>query len=630
MLMSRVTSGLVRGTALVLFVASAPSAPPEDQVSITGELKLWHKVTLTVRGPHARETDNNPNPFTDYRFEVTFTHESGQPSYVVPGYFAADGQAAETSATAGDCWRVHFRPDKTGLWRYRVSFIQGKHAALDRSVRGTAVRPPDGLEGTFKIGPTDKRPPDFRARGRLRYVGKRYLQFAGNGEYFLKAGADAPETFLAYRDFDGTLPGKAPLKTWGPHVRDWRPGDPVWKGDRGKGIIGALNYLASKGLNAVSFIPYNAGGDGDNVWPFVDRNDKLDYDVSKLEQWGIVFDHAQNLGLFLHFKLQETEMDDERMGVERKPVRVPEALDGGALGPERKLYCRELVARFGHALALNWNIGEENTQTTEEQLAMAAYLREVDPYDHPIVVHTYPNDQERVYTPLLGKPEFTGVSLQNPWNQVHQRTLHWIEASARAGHPWVVANDEQNPAQYGVPPDPGYQGFQGQDREGKPVGYTHHDIRKYTLWGNLMAGGAGVEYYFGYLLPQNDLEAEDYRSRDQSWTYCGIALEFFRQHKIPFWEMRNADELVGNTQRSNTRYCFAKPGELYLVYLPEGGTAELDLSGVRGAFQVLWFNPRLGGPLRRGTVRQVVGGGKVSLGQPPNDPDQDWLVVIRR
>ena len=36
------------------------------------------------------------------------------------------------------------------------------------------------------------------------------------------------------------------------------------------------------------------------------------------------------------------------------------------LGPERKLYCRELIARFGHNLALNWNLGEENTQSTEE------------------------------------------------------------------------------------------------------------------------------------------------------------------------------------------------------------------------------------------------------------------------
>ena len=47
--------------------------------AITGELKQWHKVTLTLDGPLAHETDTEPNPFTDYRDDVTFTHESGSP-----------------------------------------------------------------------------------------------------------------------------------------------------------------------------------------------------------------------------------------------------------------------------------------------------------------------------------------------------------------------------------------------------------------------------------------------------------------------------------------------------------------------------------------------------------------------
>ena len=51
----------------------------------------------------------------------------------------------------------------------------------------------------------------------------------------------------------------------------------------------------------------------------------------------------------------------------------------------------------------------------------------------------------------------------------------------------------------------------------KSQGYTAHDIRKYTLWGTLMAGGVGVEYCFGYALPRNDLVCEDLRSRDKSW-----------------------------------------------------------------------------------------------------------------
>jgi len=394
-------------------------------------------------------------------------------------------------------------------------------------------------------------------------------------------------------------------------------------------LIGALNYLSGKGCNAFSFLTYNAGGDGDNIWPFVSRNDKLHYDCSKLDQWQIVFDHAQTLGLYLHFKMQEQENDDKRRGDKREFGHVPASLNHGELGVERRLYCRELIARFGHELALNWNLGEENTQSTQEQMDMAAYLRDTDPYDHPIVVHTFPGDQDRVYRALLGDQSvMTGASLQNGWNQTHQRTLQWVAESAKAGKPWVVANDEQGSANLGVPPDPGYKGFNGLDKDDKPI-HTLHDIRRATLWGNLMAGGAGVEYYFGYQLPENDLICEDWRSRDQSWDFCRVALEFFREH-APFWDMTNANALIGNAKNDNSKYCLIKHGELYLVFLAQGGTTELDLSGAAGNFKVQWFNPRIGAALSDGSVKKVAGGGKVSLGNPPADPEEDWLIVVRK
>jgi hypothetical protein len=637
-------SALVIGLAFAARPTAAAQRDGNGEVTISGELKQWHKVTLTLDGPWARESDDRPNPFTDRRLTVTFRHESGSPRYVVPGYFAADGDAANSSADAGAKWRAHLSPDKAGRWSYHVSFVQGKHAALDPSVAGKPMAMYDGKTGSFAIAPTDKTGRDFRSQGRLEYAGKHHLRFAGSGRYFLKAGPDAPETLLAYADFDGTHPGKArrprpgeaapgmELHRYEPHLRDWRPGDPTWKDGKGKGLIGALNYLAAKGCNAFSFLPYNAGGDGDNVWPFASREDKLHYDCSKLDQWQIVFDHAQRLGLYLHFKLQETEIDDNRSGhtKEEGQGRVAASLDGGDLGVERKLYCRELIARFGYELALNWNLGEENTQTPAQQRAMARYLHDTDPYHHLIVVHTFPTWQDRVYPELLGdRSVLTGASLQNGWNNAHQRTLKWVTESRKAGRPWVVANDEQNPASLGVPPDPGYAGFSGR-AEGEGPAYDLHDIRKATLWGTIMAGGAGVEYYFGYKLPQNDLSCEDFRSRDRSWAYCRIALDFFREHEIPFWEMTNADALVGNAENDNSRYCLAKPGSVYLVYLPTGGPAQIDLSGVQGSFTVKWFDPRAGGPLQQGSVSEVPGGGKAALGTPPRDTSDDWLIVITR
>ena len=567
-------------------------------VKTGGEMKTWHKVTLAFGGPASSETAD-PNPFTDYRLNVTFTN--GDAKHVVPGYYAADGRAAESGAAAGNVWLVHFAPPKTGAWTWKASFRSGDNvAASDDANAGQAVASIDGKTGTLTIGPTDKTGRDHRGKGLLQYVGHRYLKFAETGEWFLKCGADAPENFLAYEDFDNTTNVGGRRKSWKPHVRDWRSGDPTWRGDKGKGIIGALNYLVSEGMNAFSFIPITIYGDDKNVSPYLtERGPFTRFDCSKLAQWEIVFEHADRIGLYLHFKTLETE--NELL------------LDGGDLGLERTMYYRELIARFGHHLALNWNLGEEiNNATTEQKKAWAAYLWDHDPYHHHIVIHNGANHYD-----LLGPgSKLTGFSLQTnkpDFVSVHQRTRDYIERSKKAGKPWVVACDEPGDAQHGLRPD-------------ADAGSSHEDGRKNGLWGNVMAGGAGLEWYFGYKHAQSDLTCEDFRSRDRWWDVCRYMLAFFKDNKVPFWEMANDNAL----STADDDYCFAKPGHVYVVYLKTGGTTQLDLSGAAGTFNVRWYDPRHGGALAIGSVHSVAGGGRRNLGQAPNAPREDWVILIRK
>ncbi len=379
---------------------TVPTGPlPEGLSAMTGELKKWHKITLDLQGPECSET-GDPNPFLDYRLNVIFSN--GDTVRVVPGFFAADGDAANTSAERGNVWRCHFAPDKEGEWTYCISLRQGVEIAVDDKVdAGDAVAPLDMTGGTFTVAATDKEAPDLRAKGRLEYVGGHFLRFAETGDYFVKQGADSPENLFAYKDFDGVVPTGIKKfdsfqKTWKPHVGDWKDGDPTWQDGKGKGLIGALNYLASEGMNAISFLTMNIRGDDRNVFPYLKDDDFDRMDVSRLAQWEIVMEHADRLGLFLHFKTQERENQF--------------LLSGGDLGRQRKLYYRELIARFSHHLALNWNLGEENTaQTTPQRKAMARYFRDTDPYPkRHIVIHNpqWPHD-------LLGpESELTGLSAQ--------------------------------------------------------------------------------------------------------------------------------------------------------------------------------------------------------------------------
>ena len=593
---------------------SGKSAVKND-VEVTGELKLWHKITLTFEGPDTHEKDSI-NPFLDYRLNVVFSND--KKTFIVPGYYAADGNAGETSDSTGNKWRVHFTPDDVGEWTYVVSFRTGKDIAIDPDENAGIANFFDGARGSFNVEGTDKIGRDFRGKGFLKYVGEHHLRFQ-NGDWFLKAGADSPETLLAYVDFDNTYYTRLRfdsanyIKTWSAHVQDWVEGDPTWQGDKGKGLIGAINYLSGKGNNAMSFIPYNGGGDGTNVWPFVDPDDPLRYDCSKLDQWEVIFEHADKKGMFLHFKTQETENDNDAVW----------ALDRGDLGIERKLYYRELIARFGHHLALNWNMGEENSQTRAQQIDMIQYMHDNDPYEHPIVLHTYPN-QTDLYNGLIGdQSELTGPSLQRPFARVHESTLQWINRSAEEGKKWVVCNDEQNPFQTGAPPDTGFEGFDGSATP------TQDIVRKQVLWGNLMAGGAGVEYYFGYNLPQNDLNCENWHSRDQMWDYNRYALEFFQSNFIPFWKMTNRNDLIENDDDDNSKYCLAIPDSIYVIYLPNGGTTDLHLNSESEiTYELFWYNPRTGGALIQSDPQLIMSDDDATIGPPPTDVDEDWVALV--
>ena len=229
---------LITVTLFTLLCSVNALAISDGAVEISGEQKQWHKVTLTCGGPSTGEA-NATNPFLNYRLQVKFTQ--GSLSYSVPGYFAADGNAGETGATSGNVWKCHFNAPTTGVWNYSISFRSGANASIGGDNAGTALAPLDGKTGAITISASDKTGRDMRAKGRLEYVGAHQLKFKGSGEYFMKAGPDSPENLLAYYDFDNTGTNTSLMKTWAPHVSDWKTGDPSWKSGKGKGLIGPLN-----------------------------------------------------------------------------------------------------------------------------------------------------------------------------------------------------------------------------------------------------------------------------------------------------------------------------------------------------------------------------------------------------
>jgi PelA/Pel-15E family pectate lyase len=597
---SRITFAALLLAACALPRAAACAQPP----------CVWQPIERTFTGPECGQSDSSPNPFLDLRLQVEFTSPSGA-RFDVPGFFDGDGH----EGPRGRAWRVRFTPDAPGIWKYQARLRAGDGVAVRLEPdAGQPLELPDAA-GAVEVAPRDPQAPGFLKWGRLRYDGGFYLKFA-DGPHWLRGGTDEPEDFLGYAGFVRT----PPRHRYAAHEADWRPGDPDWQAGGGRAIVGALNYLASRHVNSIYFLTNNVGGDGQDVWPWsgtIDpqgspANDNLHYDTAKLRQWETVFAHAQRLGIFLHFVFNEAEEANKR------------ELDDGELGPERKLFYREMIARFGHHLALEWNLCEEynlNFNFGPERIrAFADYLRAVDPYDHPIAVHSAGDPVEQLRF-TFGDPRFSLTSIQ-----LNQRPIHEVAEAFRretwaAGRTLPVSLDE-------------FTLDRGQRASHIPVDDADGHRRE-KIWPTYFSGGM-IEFILDDLLRTDSFKTPQ---REKLWTYLWHARSFMEEN-LPFAEMEPADGLstgAATIQLGAGRgrtvplgpQVFARLGEIYAVYLPTcTATGKLNLSALQGTAELRWYDPRSG--QFAGSAAPIVGGASREIGPPPADPKEDWVVLIRR
>jgi hypothetical protein len=590
-----------------LFIAMACSSPSpliDGEKNADGSFKKWHRIEVIYDGPEVNESSET---FRNYRLDVTFTSPRGK-TFKVPGFFDAGGDPANTSATSGNKWKVRFTGEEEGEWTYETSFVTGNNVAANLS-GGEGGTYPDGETGTFKIGSQDKSGKDFRAKGKLEYVGEHYLRFA-DGDYFIKCGANSPEVLLEYGEFDGTPGHEDDLYI--PNIKDWKTGDLTWQDGKGKGIIGLINYLSNLGVNGHYFLCMNAYGDGKEAWPWIAADSIDTYDVSKLSQWEVLFTHFDKMGLMLNFQLSESEN-----------TNYFEALDGrGTFADSRKIFYRELVARFGHHMAITWNVGEENQakgtgfetpNTHSQRKEFATRIRELSYYNDHISVHNGPAGIfDDIFPQLIGYQDYTGPSLQTylykPKRKPemlsnHDEVRKWYDQSVASDHKWVVSVDEP---------------WWGKRPEG-----LVSTLRKEVIWGAILAGGH-MEFYAG----NDDVKHIDYSTYEDCWKEMGYAAKFMNIYLAKeIVNMKPNDDLA----LGEDNWALANEGQTYLFYLKNGGEIKVDLSGAKGKdFSVQWFNPRTGGELIDSTPGTVRGGSEnVSLGIPPNTPEQDWVILLK-
>ena len=310
----------------------------------------------------------------------------------------------------------------------------------------------------------------------------------------------------------------------------------------------AVDYLAARGINSMYIMSHNIDGDHRDVWPWLGRTAAeakshagadARFDVTKLDQWRQLFEYMQTKGVVPYLVLED---------------------DSAWSGYDHARYYREIIARFGYLPALVFNCGEEYNENyrLSQALQFMQQLHQIDPYDHPRGIHNVnrPNndyvDAEHIDLTSIqtGSPgSRTGLENALEHNRI---TIDWINRClARRRRVLVVNFDEARPE---------------EDRR---------------CWWSVYLGGGVWETHVRqpYDRPPSAWEP--------AWTQLGGARVFMES--LPFWEMQPHNELVVDGRA----FCLAKPGHVYALYLPAGGSITMSLAANVG-YDVAWWNPANG------------------------------------
>ncbi len=479
------------------------------------------------------------DPFNEVELNVAVTDPEGR-ERLVPAFW-----------TGGQTWRVRFASPVVGRHRYRTVCSDETNADLH------------GQEGELEVTEYEGENPLLR-HGPLRvHESKRYLEHA-DGTPFLWLG-------------DTWWMGLTTRITW-PEGFQRLVADRVAKGfsliQIVMGLFPDMPGFDPKGANEAGF-PWEPEYARINPSYF----DMADLRIAHLVDRGLVPCIVACWGYYLQFA-----------GVE-----------------VLKQHWRNLVARYGAypvvwclcgEVDMPWYLGERGDEVREKLVTgwseIAAYLRELDPYGHPITVHPGGGRTGRMQ---LKEEQLVDIDML--------QTGHGMGALSSMVDLIVTAN-EREPRMPVVNGEPWYEGI---------MGTCWQDAQRYAYWVNMLSGSCGHTYGANGIW-QFATEEEPCYSVTGSWgsgtweeaaQYPGsgqVGASKRALEQLPWWLLEPHQEWVephATREDPALPWCAGIPGALRVIYLPGPGwaartTRQLKVVSLEAGskYEARWLNPRTG------------------------------------
>ncbi|HZP80668.1 MAG TPA: DUF4038 domain-containing protein [Chthonomonadaceae bacterium] len=268
--------------------------------------------------------------------------------------------------------------------------------------------------------------------------------------------------------------------------------------------------------------------------------------------------------------------------------------------PDERRYYAYAAARLAAFSNVEWCLTNEWALFRPDEWAdvIGPYLSECDPYGHLMSIHGHERFPYRT-------SEWADFAMFQRWDEHggYDFMLKNRQEQAATGRPMPQINEEY-----------GYEDhYPGQWGEARAYPARSADTRRRLAWEITMAGG----YQTTGESAANGLGGWINGRGDDSMTMLdGYAhlYDFFTG--FDWWKLEPRPDLAHGA------LCLAEPGQRYIVYLPQGGSATLQAAP--GSYRASWFNPRTG------TTRALPDATFPGWTCPPAPDTDDWALHLER
>lgn len=271
---------------------------------------------------------------------------------------------------------------------------------------------------------------------------------------------------------------------------------------------------------------------------------------------------------------------------------------------DERRFMHYTVARFSAFSNVTWDLGDDMEGYRDDAWVheTGTLVEQWDPYHHLATSHPIKTiHQDR------GSDWFGFTSYQDWSREQHKLMLESRELQKKAGRIIPQTNEEY--------------GYEDHYPLWAAPGSDSADVLRRTAWDIVMAGGyqtAGETCRRGTnIYPDTGGGWMNGRGDDTMTMFLGYGhmVDFFTSFE--WWKTDPHDEFV-----NDGAYCLAKPGEIYVIYLPKPGKATVKLEP--GTYRAAFFSALSGEKI---PLPDAKGPSWTS----PETPDRyDWALLLQR